>query len=83
MIEIDDKFECPSSIHDALEEIFKMGQNDFQPQQMPSLSVGDVVEWETGAGKYWMVMPTGFKAMTVAEYEFYKMIPRQDRTMTV
>jgi hypothetical protein len=40
--------EEPSAFTDALlADIFYFGQNDFQPLQCPSLSVGDVVEITT------------------------------------
>lgn len=31
------------SIEEALDIVFELGQNDFQPQQHPSVSMGDVV----------------------------------------
>jgi len=32
------------SIEQALDVVFELGQNDFQPQQHPSVSMGDVVK---------------------------------------
>ncbi len=37
---------------------FQYGQNDFQPQQIPSVSVGDVIRLN---GKRYAVLPVGFK----------------------
>lgn len=31
------------SIEEALDIVFELGQNDFQPQEHPSVSMGDVV----------------------------------------
>jgi hypothetical protein len=41
-----DQLEAATSTSDVLELIFKHGQNDFQPQQCCSVSVGDVAELE-------------------------------------
>ena len=37
---------------------FEFGQNDFQPQDMPSVSVGDIIRVK---GKRFAVLPIGFK----------------------
>ena len=63
-----------------LDATFKYGQNDFQPQPMPSLSVGDVIELK---GEYHLVMPVGFRKITPSEFESYKAIPMRDRSMNV
>ena len=49
---------------DMLDLVFKYGQNDFQPQQMTSVSMGDVIELN---GEYWMVVAVGFKQHTAEE----------------
>ncbi len=41
-----------------LELAFQYGQNDFQPQPLPSVSVGDVVRLE---GERWAVAPCGWE----------------------
>jgi len=43
-----------------LHAIFKYGQNEFQPRETYSVSVGDVVEID---GNHWVVRPTGFKQL--------------------
>jgi hypothetical protein len=53
--------------HD-LERIFYWGQNDFQPQNMCSVSVGDVVEFNN---ELWMVVTVGFRKLTAEEYVDY------------
>jgi hypothetical protein len=53
----------------VLNEVFRLGQNDFQPQSNRySVSVGDVIYYD---GEYWAVMPVGFKKMT--EEQFHKL----------
>ena len=42
-----------------LENIYALGQNDFQPQPLPSVSVGDVILGVAGAD--WRVERVGFK----------------------
>jgi hypothetical protein len=39
-----------AGIEEVLEAVFMYGQNDFQPQPMPSVSVGDVVRIPDGYG---------------------------------
>ena len=43
-----------------LEQIFKYGQNDFQPRKFPSVSVGDVIRFK---GKRFEVSFLGFKEL--------------------
>lgn len=58
--------------------IFELGQNDFQPKQHPSVSVGDVIEL---GDKLIMVLPVGFKEITPAQFDEYKAIERRDRSL--
>jgi hypothetical protein len=46
-----------------LEKIFHYGQNDFQNQYLQSVSVGDIIKLRDG--EYWMVLPTGFKQISL------------------
>jgi hypothetical protein len=72
-VEIPDKeyeFAKAESVMNVLELVFKYGQNDFQPQNMqnmPSVSVGDVVGCYDG--QYWMVMGTGWKGLSKEEFD--------------
>lgn len=43
-----------------LEAVMRYGQNDLQPQQIPSVSVGDVVRID---GRRFLVSPVGFKEL--------------------
>jgi hypothetical protein len=43
------------------ELVFHFGQNDVQPQQHPSVSVGDVLRMY---GQRWIVKPAGFELLS-------------------
>lgn len=45
-------------LQEIREAVFKYGQNDVQPQALPSVSVGDVIR--QGADR-WVIMATGFE----------------------
>ena len=45
------------SLEECLQIIFRYGQNDFQPKKHPSVSVGDVIEFDN---KNYRVDPIGF-----------------------
>jgi len=81
MVEIDDRFKSNPNVMEVLEAVFEQGQNDFQPQPHPSLSVGDVVEWDMAGYRYWLIMPTGFRGLLKPQYENYIRIPMRDRAM--
>jgi hypothetical protein len=64
----------------VLDEVFYWGQNDFQAQaNMPSVSVGDVIEHE-GLN---LVRPIGFKKITEQEYQELKALPRRERYLYI
>ena len=67
-VEVPDKEISGDRSHD-LERIFHWGQNDFQPQNMCSVSAGDIVEYNSG---FFMVMMSGYKEMTAQQFEQYK-----------
>lgn len=51
-----------------LERVFHWGQNDFQPQACPSVSVGDIIELPSEQGEtYWRVAGCGFEKITKDE----------------
>ena len=58
--------ELTDAIWPNLELIFRYGQNDFQPQRICSVSVGDVVEYNY---ELYLCQPTGFSKITAQEYE--------------
>ena len=62
--------------HTFLERVFYWGQNDHQPQDKPSVSVGDVVEkW----GKYWLCVPVGWKELSESQWLNYLGMSLVDR----
>jgi hypothetical protein len=61
--------------HD-LELIFRYGQNDFQPQNCYSVSVGDVVEL---GDQLYMVKAMGYKLITQEEYDEYLALDERKR----
>jgi hypothetical protein len=56
-----------------LDEVFKFGQNDFQPQPMPSVSVGDVIRI---GDERWLVEPVGFSRLDLHEGERPEFVER-------
>lgn len=54
--------EQPLPTEAILGEAFRLGQNDFQPLPMPSVSVGDVI---VASGDRFRVEPFGFTRLTV------------------
>ena len=58
--------ELTGEIAHDLELIFRYGQNDFQPQNCYSVSVGDVIEYHD---QLYMVKAMGHKAISLLEYE--------------
>jgi len=69
--------------HDGMSEgeilnaTFEWGQNDFQPQNMPSVSAGDVIELDDG--KKVLICAVGFKEMTEAEFVDYRGLTSVER----
>lgn len=59
-----------------LEMVFEFGQNEFQPQNHPSVSVGDVIQYND---EKYLVKNIGFKKLNQEEYEKYKETEQKDR----
>ena len=51
----------PLDVEPRLGAIFQYGQNDFQPKNLPSVSVGDIIRFQ---GERWVVMPVGFQKVS-------------------
>lgn len=68
--------ELTNNVEMDLEKVYYYGQNDFQPQQHPSVSKGDVV---TIGEDRWLCESLGFRKLTESEYEEYTDTPRRDR----
>jgi hypothetical protein len=58
--------------------VFYYGQNDFQPQNHPSVSAGDVIRWN---GEHYLVASVGFMKLTNEQMENYRSIERRERTL--
>jgi hypothetical protein len=60
----------------VLGTVFYYGQNDFQSLPHPSLSSGDVIEFD---GNKYMICSVGFRLLTEEEYQDYLGTSRHDR----
>jgi hypothetical protein len=67
-VEIADGF-YSLSVKEVLAEVFGMGQNDLQPKQMPSVSTGDVIEYEN---QYWEIKAFRFNLIGKERFEELK-----------
>ena len=76
-VTVPDEEITPDTDH-LLERIFYYGQNDFQPQNCYSVSVGDVVALNDDLH---MVAPCGFTKITSEQLDEIKALPQQDRTL--
>ena len=65
---------------EQLEQVFYYGQNDFQPKEFPSVSVGDVVHLN---GKKYICRMMGFAAITDEDYASHKALDRRDRSFSL
>ena len=68
------------SLIDILNEIYRLGQNDFQPKKHPSVSMGDVIVVEKD---HYLVCMSGFHKLSQFELDLYKAVPRPDRSLHV
>jgi hypothetical protein len=55
-------------LNELLNKVFEFGQNDFQPQEMCSVSTGDVIVYQD---KYYRVAMFGFEELTQEQYDAY------------
>jgi len=69
----------PNNVEPSLENIFYYGQNDFQPKAHPSVSVGDVINYQN---EKYLVAGIGFKKLNQDEYENYKSLNRRERILS-
>ncbi len=60
----------------TLDSIFYWGQNDFQPKQHPSVSVGDVIELEE---KFYLVKAIGFEELSKEQLDKYNSLEQYNR----
>lgn len=60
----------------VLGQVFYYGQNDFQPKRHPSVSVGDVIEWQD---ELYLVCGAGFRHLRKGELEELEGMQRLER----
>lgn len=63
-------------LEELLELVFHYGQNDFQPQRCPSVSVGDVAVIDD---RHFLCAAVGWKQISAEKLEEYKKLDRRDR----
>lgn len=75
------KVEIPENLDNVtvLDSVFHYGQNDFQPQNHPSVSAGDVIRYK---GENYLVASVGFKKLTDEQLNEYRSLDRKDRFFT-
>jgi hypothetical protein len=60
----------------VLDSVFHYGQNDFQPQNHPSVSAGDVIRYN---GEHYLVAGMGFRKLTNDQLARYRSLDQRDR----
>lgn len=68
--------DAEDKLENVLEEVFCRGQNDFQAQQLPSVSVGDIIHYQD---KKYVVCAISFKEITQEQYDNYLKMNHRDR----
>ena len=74
-VNVPDEF-CNSEEIKLLDAVFHYGQNDFQPQNHPSVSAGDVIRWK---GENHLVAGMGFRKLTDDQLENYRSLDQRRR----
>jgi hypothetical protein len=74
----DSKVIVTKSVDGLLELIFYYGQNDFQPQQVCSVSMGDVAEI---GNEFYRCEMVGWRLITEEELREYEAMDRRDRVL--
>lgn len=75
VVDLDD-FDPSTPMSETLDEVYRLGQNDFQPKPHPSVSSGDVIKF--GIYNY-LCCRVGFRRLTDDELKDYTALPRLDR----
>lgn len=65
-----------SDVAHIFDAVFYYGQNDFQPQNHPSVSAGDVVRWN---GENYLVATMGFRKLTEEQLNNYRSLDQSRR----
>lgn len=56
----------PDNIENILDLVFRYGQNEHQPQTVPSVSVGDIIHYQ---GRRWRIEMVGFQELRIIRSE--------------
>lgn len=64
-----DRFRQKKTLNEKLDLIFYFGQNDFQPQELPSVSMGDVIRFK---GDRYLILSLGFRKLKDSEFVLSK-----------
>lgn len=64
--------------NNVLNAVWHWGQNDFQPMQMPSVSVGDIISI---GEKFHLVTIFEFREISKAEFNIYKNLSQRERML--
>lgn len=63
----------------TLAEVYRLGQNEFQPQRHPSVSMGDVAVID---GKNYLCVRVGWRLLTDDEFDRHLLTPRIERSFS-
>lgn len=63
----------------VLDLVYHYGQNDFQPQKNPSVSMADVIVYND---ERYLVCGFGFRKLTQIEFDEFLKLPRVERSMS-
>jgi hypothetical protein len=80
-VEIPQEYHGAMGDEEVLSAVFHYGQNEFQEQLHPSVSVGDVIELNDG--DLFIVKPIGFSLMSKEEFNSYLEVPQPERMLRV
>ena len=74
-VEVPDE-ECNGNTDFVLERIFHWGQNECQPQQIRSVSAGDIIEYNH---KYYLILMAGFCKISKIQLEEFKKLDHSEK----
>jgi hypothetical protein len=72
----DEKAENNQNIDVVLDLVYYYGQNDFQPQNHPSVSMADVIVYND---EKYLVCYAGFRKLTEIEFDEFLKLPHSGR----
>lgn len=80
-VDVPDAEITEGDVDGLLNLVFNCGQNDFKPQPIYSVSVGDVILLPTygDSTRYFLIKAIGFQEILYDDYERYKSLDRHMR----